>query len=308
MDGLQNKIYELLCEDMSESRSQEISKVTVEAIEYYQNKTDGKIDLSRNLSNEEINNLIMLMEADPDYKTIFRGHKQQIRWGMKRLANIFSHEENSTKQKKSIISSEEKVMLGINRFRTRRNEPEEDLKDLNKAKEKLGEGTNYSENRIDSKYIEFQDDEQWHYSDDQKLRKAEGIGEIKTCETLKNGSDETNDSGMVLDIPTLSRKLYDVLEKYPDVGLIAEQILDLSGQDYLEAKTITEILKKAKWCRERKKRFYFVPLEDYEDPEVSSEVLNLLESYASDTELDDEAKALMHDPEELLKYLKSKKG
>lgn len=304
---LQKRIYDLLHVDMSEWRAEEISKITIDAIQYLQNKIGREIDLQRNLTEEEIKDLILTLESDPDYKSHFRGYKQKIRWGMQRLAYIWENEHRENDNLIGIVvGSDEKVMLGINRFRnhnyTQISDPSESGIKESILKVPI---TDLIRGERDEGHCKQNDAE---VTSAKKTYSSENLSEGKT--QIPENVDE-NDLDMKetanCDFQTFSRKVYDVLERYPDVGLIPEQILDLTGQEYYEVKTVIEILKSAKWCKERKKRFYFVPVEDYEEPEASPEIISVFESYATTMEIDETVKELMTDPTELLKYLQSKK-
>lgn len=302
---LQKRLYDLLHVDMSEWRAEEISKVTVDALHFLQDRLGYKIELDRNLTEEEIKELIFVLESNPEFKTYFKGFKQKIRWGMQRLAFIWNdisvERDDSTSNS---IDSNEKVMLGISRLRNNKNKQQNRI-------EKIVEATREGQLVLSNVDMHEQGDNE----DDSNLQNS-----FTTCEELKEflenatlNKDKKEDGNRIAesavesDYQTFCRKVFDVLEKYPDVGLIPEQILDLTGQDFYEVKTVVEILKNAKWCKERRKRYYFVSVEDYEEPDVTQEVVDVFASYATEIEIDENAKELMSDPSELLKFLQNKK-
>lgn len=103
---------------------------------------------------------------------------------------------------------------------------------------------------------------------------------------------------------TLSRKIWQVLNKYPDIGLYIAQVADQTGATRAE---VTEILDNAAWCKKMGSRYYFVQVDDvdimadgmFDDVDTSDEKLE----FAVD-DISPERLALLDDPEQLIKILK----
>ena len=277
-EDFQSKLYELLCTQMRSCRAGDISEATVRAISYYQVKFGKKIDLDKNLSDGEVRQIISELESDSDYNILFKGFKNKIRCGFQRLCYIWNEKVSTS----DYINSD--------------NAPSDQKKD-----EKYN-NLNRSQNEINiPEYIK----EEHHKKTDRNAKNVDDSS-LHVSESKEEISVEKKE--IIDDFKSFSRKIYDVLEKYPDVGLIAEQILDLTGQEYHDVKTVTEILKNAAWVREKKKRYYFVSLENYVEPQVTPDVIDSLESQVSASNIDEEAKMFMSDPEGLLKYLFSKRN
>lgn len=106
---------------------------------------------------------------------------------------------------------------------------------------------------------------------------------------------------------TLSRKIWQVLNKYPDIGLYIAQVADQTGASRTD---VSEILDNAAWCKKLGSRYYFVQVDNvdiisdgmFADDDIADEELE----FTAD-DISPERLALLDDPEQLIKVLKREK-
>lgn len=131
-------------------------------------------------------------------------------------------------------------------------------------------------------------------------------------ELYKRGNDSFKEKitfESKLDYYEFVNKVYSTLSLYPDVGLIAEQILDISQLEYYEPKAIEELLSNVDWCKKKGKRYYFIDVKSDEiNDEAYLDSINRFSIKDSSIKLDEEVKKLMNDPEKLLQYIMEHKN
>ncbi|MCQ2211177.1 MAG: hypothetical protein MJZ34_12895 [Paludibacteraceae bacterium] len=129
----------------------------------------------------------------------------------------------------------------------------------------------------------------------------------KECNVNEHCMDEDRQKKQDF-LQNVTRKLYDVLERYPDMGLFIEQIQELGELEGIDDSILKDILSKVTWCRVKKKRYYFIERALYSEIEVSEKMYEQTEQYVSNDVLDEETCMKLRDPEALIKELKKRKG